>query len=183
MPTVNNAIEVDIKGLSQVLKVLRLFPPELQKKGLNTAMRKGATVVRKSAINNVRQLDRAQTPKQKIYRNVVVQYAPKYSKYVNGVVMRVGVLGGAKQYGNTKQNVRKGRVGKTYKTGGDKGNPGGDTWYWRFLEFGVPSLGIAARKPLTMALERNVQTATNVITTSLSQEITVLANKLRGGKK
>lgn len=44
--------------------------------------------------------------------------------------MRVGVLGGAKapaiQSGEFK--------------GKGKGNPGGDTYYWRFLEFGTENM-------------------------------------------
>ena len=54
---------------------------------------------------------------------------------------RVGVLGGARQYANTRENVRKGRAGQSYRTDGDKGNPGGDTWYWRLLEFGTEKMG------------------------------------------
>ena len=44
---------------------------------------------------------------------------------------------GSKSYADTTENKRMGRVGKSYKTGGDKDNPGGDTWYWRLIEFGT----------------------------------------------
>lgn len=167
----NFAGGVPVPGLSQVLKRLRALPLDLQKKGLKTAMRKGATVVRKAAIENVRTFDDPET-KEKIFRNVVVQFAPRYSKRITGVVMRVGVLGGARQYASNVVNKRRGRVGKTFAVGGDKGNPGGDTWYWRFLEFGVPSHGIKAEHPMTHALEQNSGRATDVIVSSLDLEIT-----------
>lgn len=59
-------------------------------------------------------------------------------------MFRVGVLGGARQYATTRENVRRGRAGQFYSTGGDTGNPGGDTFHWRFLEFGTER---AAAKP------------------------------------
>ena len=159
-----------LKGLGAVMARIRSLPDKLQKKILRSAMRKGATVVRRAAIANAIAIDDPRT-REKIYANVVVHFAPKLSKRIHGVAMQVGILGGAKQYGNTKENVRKGRVGKTYKTGGDKGNPGGDTWYWRFVEFGVPSRGIAARPFLLPALEMNAETATSVIAADLRKGI------------
>ena len=68
--------------------------------------------------------------------------------------MRVGVRGGAMSYANTKENVRKGKIGKKYLTPGDKTNPGGDTWYWRLVEVGTSR---SAAKPfLRPALNNNV---------------------------
>ncbi|HDS3786161.1 TPA: hypothetical protein QCJ34_003499 [Enterobacter ludwigii] len=71
---------------------------------------------------------------------------PTHLRLVRGnLTFRVGVMGGARQYAQTKANIRKGRAGGTYKTAGDKGNPGGDTWYWRMLEFGTEH---AAARPI-----------------------------------
>ena len=170
------AISGNIKGLGPLLDRLRTLPAKLQAKELRSAMRKGATLVRKSAIAKAHAIDDPVT-KEKIYANVVVHFAPKLSKREGGIAMQVGILGGAKQYGNTKENVRKRRVGKTYKTGGDKGNPGGDTWYWRFVEFGIPSRGIEARPFLLPALEQNAEAATGVIAASLRKAIDRLAAK------
>ena len=40
-------------------------------------------------------------------------------------------------YANTAANRRQNRVGQSYATAGSKENPGGDTFYFRFLEFGT----------------------------------------------
>jgi hypothetical protein len=66
------------------------------------------------------------TTAEVIAKNVSVRWSSKRFNSTGDLAFRVGVLGGARQYGNTKENVRKGRVGASYKTGGDKGNPGGD---------------------------------------------------------
>ncbi|WP_374987639.1 HK97-gp10 family putative phage morphogenesis protein, partial [Klebsiella pneumoniae] len=75
----------------------------------------------------------------------MVSFSSKAFRRTGDPTFRVGVMGGARQYANTKANVRKGRAGKSYNTAGDKGNPGGDTWYWRFLEFGTEH---AAARPI-----------------------------------
>lgn len=169
---------VQIHGLEQVLALLRRLPIDLQKKGLNKAMRAGANVVRKAAAANIKAMDDRKS-KERIFANVVAQYASRSSRRLGGVMFRVGVLGGAKQYGNTKENVRARRVGKSYRTGGDKGNPGGDTWYWRFVEFGVPSRGISARRPMTKALSQNSERSIGVIVYKLGDAITAEVLKRR----
>ena len=45
-------------------------------------------------------------------------------------------------------------VGETYATAGSKENPGGDTFYFRFLEFGTSK--VPARPFLRPALNNNV---------------------------
>lgn len=169
-----------INGLEAVINKLHRIPVEVEKKALPKGMRAGANVVRRAAIANAAAIDSPKTPNRQIYKNIVVQFAPRYSRSIGGVVMRVGVLGGARQYGRTKQNVRLGRVGKSYKTLGDKGNPGGDTWYWRFVEFGVPSRGIPARPFLLPALEHNTGSTMEAITTSLEKSIDHYVASLRG---
>lgn len=72
-----------------------------------------------------------------IWKNIAVANNARAGRKEGGIVMSVGVRGGAKSYANNAENRRKGRAGKTNATGGSKANPGGDTWYWRFLEFGT----------------------------------------------
>ena len=83
--------------------------------------------------------------------------------------MSVGVRGGAKQYNDSKENVRKRLAGKSYKTLGDKNNPGGDTWYFRFIEYGT------SRQPATPfmrpALEQNIEAATNAFSQKFNDEL------------
>lgn len=170
---VNNALSVQLIGLDPVLQKLRRLPPEMETRILKNALRKGAKVVQAAAKANVRQHDDPATP-EKIWKNVATIFSTRKSRRGELIVMSVGVRGGARPYSNTPENRRKGRVGKLYKTLGDKGsvfggNPGGDTWYWRFLEFGVPAHGISAKYPMTRALRDNVSRVIDVVTVDASQ--------------
>ena len=66
-------------------------------------------------------------------------------------------------------DVRKGRAGKSYNTAGDKGNPGGDTWYWRFLEFGTEHM--AARPILRPAMNGVDTDVINIFAVELEKAI------------
>ncbi len=108
---------------------------DVREKGVRFAGRKGAKLIADAARQNARHLDDPQTA-ESIADNIVVRFSPGTFKRTGDVMFRVGVLGGARNYAKTRENVRKGRVGKAYKTDGDKSNKGGDTWYWRLVEFG-----------------------------------------------
>lgn len=164
----NYDIIVGLPDTKPIVDKLSRLPDKVQKKVAKGATRKAMTVVRKAAIANAQSFDNTLTPEM-VWKNVVVQEATRSSKRVGGVVMRVGVRGGAKQYANTKENVRKGRVGQSYKTLGDKTNPGGDTWYWRFLEFGTART--RARPFLRKAFSENLQRVTDITTTELEKGI------------
>ncbi|HCS6348663.1 TPA: hypothetical protein OR096_004401, partial [Escherichia coli] len=59
--------------------------------------------------------------------------------------------------------------GKSFNTAGDKGNPGGDTWYWRFLEFGTEH---AAAKPVLRPAINGVDTdVINIFAAELEKSI------------
>jgi HK97 gp10 family phage protein len=146
-------IEFKLEGMEAVIRKMRALPVDVRKKGARFAGRKAANLVRQAAIQNATKIDDPQTREQ-IAKNVAVRFANRESRRSGDVVFRVGVLGGARQYANTKHNVRQRRVGKTYRTDGDWSNPGGDTFYWRFLEFGTQK--VAARPFMRPALEQNV---------------------------
>ena len=157
----NADISATLVASADVVKRLKDLNEKMQKTEARKAARKAMQVVRKAAVKNAEGRDDPDTKDQMIWKNIAVQFSPRQSKRVGGVVMRVGVRGGARQYANTRENVRKSRVGKTYKTLGDKTNPGGDTWYWRFLEFGTSKMG--ARPFLQKALAENTQQVTDVV--------------------
>lgn len=118
-------VTTTITGTEQIVRNLKLLPERIGRNAMRRAIRKGANVIRDQARINARQLDDNLT-REAIYKNIVTQgMGRKRERQSGGVGMRVGVLGGA----------RKGR-------GGDS-NPGGDTFYWRYLEFGTSE--IAAR--------------------------------------
>lgn len=164
----NYDIAVRFPNTKPIINRLSTLPEKLQKKAARQAARKAMGIVRKAAVQNAKQIDDPATAEM-IWKNITVQEASRSSKRVGGIVMRVGVRGGAKQYSNTKENVRKRRVGKSYKTLGDKSNPGGDTWYWRFLEFGTSNT--RAQSFLRPALAENTQAVTDSVADSISKAI------------
>lgn len=155
-----------IQGLDEVEAKLKLLGNgKAAKRAATRAARKAIAIVRKAAIANAKQLDDADSS-ERIWKNITTK-AGKISD--NDVKMRVGVRGGARHYVNSKDNVRKKLAGKTYKTDGDKTNPGGDTFYWRYLEFGTQH---SPAKPfMRPALQNNISIVTNDFGSIFSAEI------------
>lgn len=165
-----------VEGLASLLGKLRSLPVKLQKKALRAAMRKGANVIKDAAKANAKLIDDPATA-EAIHKNIAVQFSSRKSRQEGGVVMRVGVLGGARKYGNTKENVRSGRAGQTYKTLGDKTNPGGDTRYWRFIELGTSRQ--PARPFLRPAMEQSGQGAIDAAALELNKQLDRLISNER----
>ena len=164
----NADITVTFTGEKDIMNRLGILSSKDQLKDAKFAARKAMKVVRLAAELNAAEFDRAWTP-ESVKKNITVQSAPRYARAVGGVVMRVGVLGGARQYATTKENVRKGRAGQAYRTGGDKGNPGGDTWYWRFIEFGTSK--VRADDFLERALKSNIAGVESITSIELSKAL------------
>lgn len=165
-----DGIEFKITGLDQAIDRMSTLPSKLQKRGLRAALRKGGNVIRDAARANARGLDDPETANS-IARNITLQaMSARRARAAGGDLgVRVGVMGGARKYGNTKANRRQGRVGKSYATGGSKGNPGGDTWYWRLLEFGTSKM--RAQPFMRPALSDNIDAATNAVADELSKQL------------
>jgi len=172
----NFDIILKVPDTHRLVNAISQLPDKMQKKVARNATRQGATVMRKAAVKIAKGFDDPKTP-EKIWKNIVVQEATKSSKRVGGVYMRVGVRGGAKQYAKTSENRRKGRTGKTYKTLGDKGNPGGDTWYWRFIEFGTSK--VQARSFLRRAMNANTQKVFDTIAVAMDKGLSKLLDEVR----
>lgn len=133
-------LNFNIKGLDNVIQNMTDLPLKLQRSGARKAVRRGMNVVRDAARASAAKFDDPKTS-ESIAKNIVTQsmsrrYLLKLGAQRGDIGMRVGVLGGARQYADSAENRRKRRAGATYDPGGSKGNPGGDTWYWRFIEFG-----------------------------------------------
>jgi len=164
----NAEISVAMSDTRPILNRLSKLSEDMQKKDAKRAARVAMRLVQQAAQLNAAEFDRGWTPTS-VKKNITVAWSPRQSRQQGGVVMRVGVMGGAAQYAHTKANVRKGRAGKTYATGGDKGNPGGDTWYWRFLEFGTSKM--RAQPFLQRALADNVDAVTTVALGDLTKTL------------
>lgn len=132
-----------IEGLPELQRKLSALGKLDQSKALRSGFRKAANLVRDAAKAGALRIDNPATA-NKIAANIVTQYDGRYFRKTGDLKMKVGIRGGAKSYKDTKENRRKGRVGKTYAAGGTvatKGAlPGGDTFYWRFHEFGTEKM-------------------------------------------
>ncbi|MBO1529650.1 HK97 gp10 family phage protein [Psychrobacter sp. F1192] len=157
----------EITGLDEVQAKLRqLGNKRKAKNAANRASRKAMNIVKKAARENAKRIDDKDSP-EKIWKNIVVK-AGKTKGYDN-VTMKVGVKGGARKYANTRANRRANRAGRSYQTQGSKKNPGGDTWYWRFKEFGSATNN--ADPFLRPALNNNINAVQAEFTRAYSAEL------------
>ena len=157
-----------IRGLDGLLDALKALPPEISSKNggpARVALAKGARVVR----DEVRR--RAPKDSGALVKNVIMQRDRNPQRSGANERYLIGVRGGAKNYANTKRNVRKGRAGKEYKTDGN-------TYYWRFKEFGTKKM--PADPFLRPAFESKKEEAMNVIASTLASGIERAAKKVAG---
>lgn len=160
-------IQVNVEGLAEIERKLKQLPEKIGRNAMRRALRKGANVIRDAARSNARRIDDPETREQ-IWKNLAVASGGRRrEKEVGGVMMRVGVLGGAKQ---------RRRGGGTYEVGGSKENPGGDTFYWRFLELGTSQM--PAQPFLTPAGAEKAQAAYDATAADMIKQIDKELSKL-----
>ncbi|EGB7359893.1 HK97 gp10 family phage protein [Escherichia coli] len=141
-----DGIEIKIEGLDALAGKLSALSDVVESKAGRFALRKAANVIRDRARVNAARVDDPQTP-EAIHQNIVARFSSKRYRQTGELAFRVGVLGGARRTlsaaASRKAEQRRKRHGTAplasqgELTGSGKGNPGGDTWYWRFLEFGT----------------------------------------------
>jgi HK97 gp10 family phage protein len=98
----------------------------------------------------------------RVKKNIIIKRAEEKSDGNKRQTYLVLVRGGSGNYGNTKLNRRKNRVGKSYDTDGD-------AFYWRFLEFGTSKM--AARPFMRPAYEARRARAIDVMRARLWEKI------------
>lgn len=175
-------LNFDIKGLEQATKKMEELPVKLQRSGARKAARRGMNIVRDAARENAKRFDDPETA-ENISKNIVTQAMNRNALFKAGadrgdIGMRVGVLGGARATGKAaaKTARRRNRMGGSSLAdlgeiaGAGKNNPGGDTWYWRFKEFGTANQ--KAEPFLRPALSENIGTVTDTVVAELQIEIT-----------
>jgi HK97 gp10 family phage protein len=148
-----NEIRFDLKGLNGVVDKMQTVAPKLRRSGLRKAARSAMNIVRDAAREKAKAIDDPATA-EKIWKNIVTQEAPKESRQVGGVVMRVGVRGGASSNQFSKDA---------------SGNPGGDTRHWRYIELGTEHNPAAPF--MRPALSENIETVTSRFIAELNSEI------------
>lgn len=154
-----DGMRFDIQGLNGVVNKMRTLGPRLRKKGLRKAARAAMSIVRDAAKANAKAIDDPAT-REKVFRNIITQEATKQSRREGGVVMRVGVRGGASSNQHSTDA---------------SGNPGGDTRHWRYIEFGTEHIG--GQPFMRPAFSNNVGAVTDRFVSTLNAEI----NALLGG--
>lgn len=148
-------IEFNLTGADEVLQRLQSLAVRTQKRSVKRAARKAMGIVRNAARNNAKRIDDPVSA-DKIWKNIVLQESGKAGKRVGGVVMKVGVKGGASFNANS---------------GSRDGLSGGDTRHWRFIELGTANN--QATPFMRPALRENIQQVTDVFMSELNNEIAV----------
>lgn len=133
-----------INGLDELeAKLKKLADPKRIRNAARRSLRRGANVVAAAAKRNAGSIDDPET-RNSIQKNVAVRGGGiKRERRVGGAMMRVGIRGGARnmsKYGEFK--------------GKGSANPGGDTWYWRLIEFGFTHKRSGRRVPANAFMRR-----------------------------
>lgn len=134
------SLEFRITGLDDVIQNLRTLAANQQKAIARKAARKAMNIVRDAARINARAIDDPETAAI-IQKNIITQESTRAGQRVGGIVMRVGVQGGASSNQHSKKIMKKVRGTKHPKGDGSLIYlPGGDTRHWRFIEIGTSTI-------------------------------------------
>lgn len=164
----SDGVDFNIEGFPELLSKLESIQYDMKRKGGRFALRKAAQVIRDSARQKISVHNDPTTPED-IAKNIVERWNGRLFKRTGDLGFRVGVLGGARNYVKTKRNVRDGVAGKQYHVDGDKGNPGGDTYYWKYLEFGTSKM--VAKPFMRPAMAQNMQKCVSVFVEQYNKHI------------
>ena len=107
-------LTIKIEGAEQIIDRLSTLPSKLQKKAAKVAARRAMAIVRDEARRNAKKLDDKDSPNA-IWKNIRVQEATRSGRRIGGVVMRVGVAGGARL--REKKTVARVEVGGSARPG------------------------------------------------------------------
>ncbi|WP_175649479.1 HK97-gp10 family putative phage morphogenesis protein [Pseudomonas sp. Marseille-P9899] len=146
-------ISARLQGLAPLTQKMLGLAPKLRRKGLRKAARQAMNIVRDDARARGKALDDPVTA-EKIWKNIITQESVRQGRREGGVVMRVGVRGGASSNQHSKDA---------------SGNPGGDTRHWRYLEFGTQHTPPAPF--MRPAFSTNVNAVTDRFVQVFGQEI------------
>ncbi len=159
-----NSTQFGLQGIEELTAKFGAINYDLKFKGGRFSLRKAADIVRISAKKNAYKINDWETANT-IAENVVLRFSNKRFKSSGDLMFRVGVLGGARltSEAQRRRKRRKSGAGLTLEelgeiSGKGKDNPGGDTFYWRFVEFGTEKT--SAHPFMRPALENNVSSAT-----------------------
>lgn len=173
-----DGVEVKLDGLDALLGKMSAITDVTQSKAGRLALRKAANVIRERAVKNAQRVDDPLTT-EAIHKNIVVRFDNRTYRQTGDISFRIGVLGGARAVRSSraqrKSERRRARSGRASLAelgeiaGSGKGNPGGATYYWRFLEFGTERA--PAQPILRPAMNGADMEVINTFTTELERAI------------
>ena len=141
-----------IEGLDPILKKLKALGSEkLRVKGVRAAATRAMRIVRDAARSKAKGFDDPETGSN-IAKNITTRNDAKGGKRIGGVVVKVGVIGGARPRKGTE-----------------------DTGHWRMKEFGTSKM--PAEPFMRPALEGNVQQVTDTFVAELDKQIDKIVAK------
>lgn len=150
----------ELVGANELLATLKDLKGMAGTKEGKSAARAAAVVIQKALKVNAQGIDDPETPNS-IPLNIAIGFNNRLFKQTGDLGFRIGVNGGAK--------YRKNNPGK-------KG-PGGDTWYWRLVEFGTKDF--AAHPFVRPALAMHTQEATEAFIKRFKAAIATTLKKQR----
>lgn len=132
-----DGVEFKFPDLHNLIDRMKHLDNKVQSTIARRATLKGINVIRDQARANAQRVDDPKTPNN-IATNITTQYASKLSRMQRGAAYRLGVRGGAQSQKGLEPEPTHTATGRKRKQWG------GDTFYWRFLEFGTSKM---AAKP------------------------------------
>lgn len=142
----------EITGLEPVLARLKALGGKAMLRAVRSGLTKSARIPRDAARRKAKGFDDPSSPSN-IAKNITSRYDGKASKRELGVVVKIGVAGGAKP---------------------KKGNK--DTGHWRLKEFGTSNM--PAEPFMRPALAENAEKIIGSFAADLDASITKIASKL-----
>ena len=169
--------KLDEEQVNAIIRKIKSLEDRFAKNATRRALRKAAAPIREEAKRKAMAFDNELT-REAIYKNLAVfSGSRRRERQEGGTMVRLGVRGGSmsKTKESKKKRAKRKAAGKaTLKDLGEiegkgKGNPGGDTFYWRFLEFGTSKM--PAKPFLRASLEAKKDEAKKEIVSSLEREL------------
>lgn len=146
----DDGITVDLDGAQGLSIAFQTVAAEMQGRVAQHALRKASNVIKEAVVGEFMRVDREST-REAIWRNVVTRNKPKRFRVAGELETRLGILGGARSRSE------------------NEANPGGDTYYWRFAEFGTKHIN--AQENVVGAVKRKQQQFYNVFSSELEKAI------------
>lgn len=143
-----DGVGFELTGLDELRGKLSELSDDVQFRGGRFALRKAAQVIRDQVASNAERVDDQSTP-ESIQKNIALRWDGRMYRATGDLAFRVGVLGGSKSVAKAVGEI----------AAADSGNPGGDTFHWRFLEFGTQKM--AARPFVRPAADQAAGNAVN----------------------